>query len=720
MGGAAGSSRSWYQFRARDLPEPPCDNIAVMAAQKHVWLDATKSENERIQALLGAMTLDEKIACFGRESGVPRLGVKGSPSVEGLHGLAQDGWADWLPKNREKTTTFPQSYGMGQTWDPDLLRRCAEAQAKECRHLFHRKNKPQAGLIVFAPNADIGRDPRWGRTEECFGECPHLVGELSLAVVEGLQGDDPDEWLCCSLMKHFLANSNENDREKSSSDFDERLWREYYSVGFRRGMCEGKAGAFMAAYNAHNGTPCHIHPMLQQIVRDEWGFDGQIVTDGGGYRLLRTHHRAAKTEAEAAAKIIKAGISRFLDNYEKGLRQAIAKGLLTEADLDRVLAANFRILIRLGLMNPDRPSRYASLGESTPPWESAEHRELALEATRKSIVLLKNDADLLPLQADAGQTIAVVGPYANRVETDWYSGVPPYFVTPLEGIRRAVGHRGTVLHSEDPADWPALAAQADVVVAVTGNMPVGHFPWAKVGRASDGREAVDRESIELEDEAWLRDLHKINPKMVLVLTSSFPFAIHWSQAHLPAIVHMAHNSQEQGSALADVLFGTYNPAGRLIQTWVKSADDLPPMMDYDIRNGRTYLYFQGEPLYPFGHGLSYSRFAYRTVSALLAGDRIEVTVELENESAVFGEEVVQVYARFPTSAVPRPRQALCAFRRVPVWAHTKQAVRLDVRLEDLRYWDADHQKWVLESGPVELHVGGSSASLPLSATVKIP
>jgi beta-glucosidase len=278
------------------------------------------ADEERISDLIARMTLEEKISCMAWKASVPRLGVKGSPHIEGYHGVAQGGPSNWGHYNPTATTQFPQAYGLGSTWDPDLIQRVAAQEAQEARYLFQSAKYDRSGLIVRAPNADLARDPRWGRTEEVYGEDPFHAGTLAAAFTRGLQGDHPRYWKTAALLKHFLANSNEDGRSSSSSNFDDRLWREYYAKTFEMAVREGGSNAMMAAYNAINGTPAHVHPMLRNIVMGEWGLDGIICTDGGGLSLLVSAHKAFDDRATAAAACIKAGINHFLDRHKEAAR----------------------------------------------------------------------------------------------------------------------------------------------------------------------------------------------------------------------------------------------------------------------------------------------------------------------------------------------------------------------------------------------------------------
>lgn len=686
---------------------------------------------KRIDNLLSLMTLDEKIAALSTNPSVPRLGVKGTGHVEGLHGLAMGGLpAEWGGKGKEPltTTTFPQAYGLGETWDTQLLEKVAAAEALETRVSYQKYNR--GGLVVRAPNADLARDPRWGRTEESYGEDPFLTGKLTVAFVKGLQGNHPKYWQTASLMKHFLANSNEDGRTYTSSDFDDRLWREYYSVPFRMGIQEGGSRAYMAAYNKINGIPAMVHPMLKDITVKEWGMNGIICTDGGAFTLLLSDHKYYSDKYLGAAAAIKAGINQFLDEYVDATYGAVANGYLKEKEIDEVLRGDYRIMIKLGMLDPTEGNPYATIGtdkNAADPWTTDAHKKLALEATEKSIVLLKNDPakKLLPIDRKKVKRIAVIGPRADQVIFDWYSGTPPYTVTALAGIKAKAGDNIEVTYALNNIDGKAakLAKEADIAIVVAGNHPWCNAGWAQCPVPSDGKESVDRQSITLEYEDLIKVVHQANPNTVVVLMSSFPYAINWTQENIPAIVHMTHNSQETGNALANVLFGDYNPAGRLTQTWVKDISDLPPLMDYNIRNGRTYMYFKGTPLYAFGYGLSYTSFAYKGIEvskdAIKKGETITVNVTVTNTGSRDGEEVVQLYASHKDSKVERPAKELKGFKRVALKAGETKTIAIELMAADLEYWNTSAKRFELEKGSVELQAGGSSDAIALTKTLRI-
>jgi len=697
-------------------------------AQSYPFRNPDLDDEERIDNLISLMTLEEKIQCFSTRPSIPRLGVQGTRIIEGLHGLALSGPANWAVKGpgESVTTTFPQSIGLAQMWDPDLLRQVAAREADEARFLTQNPKYGRAGLIVLAPNADLGRDIRWGRTEECYGEDPFLVGTMTAAFVQGLQGDDPKYWKTASLMKHFLANSNENVRTKTSSDFDDRLFREYYSYGFYKGVTEGGSRAFMAAYNKYNGIPCTVHPVLKSVAVNEWGQNGIICTDGGAFQQLRTTHHYFNDLDSAAAACIKAGINMFLDLYAGNLENALSKGLVSEEEIDQALRGPLRVLLKLGLLDDSDQNPYAGIGvaDTVEPWTKKEVQQLARKATVKSVVLLKNEDQLLPLDKTKITSIAVIGPSADMVVSDWYAGTPPYRVSVLEGIRNALGQEAEILFaSSNKSDSAIIAAQkADVAVVCVGNHPLSYgLPWGQNYVASDGREDVDRQAISLEQEDLVKLVRKANPNTVLVVVSSFPYALNWSREHIPAILHISQSSQELGNGLADVIFGKVSPAGRLVQTWSTSIDSLPPMLDYNIRNGHTYLYDLHEPLFPFGYGLTYTSFEYadlRTGKQVIKdGETIPLTFTLVNTGEYDSDEVVQLYVRFPDSNVERPVKALKGFKRVFVPGGTSVEVTLPLDSEDLKYWDTTSHQFVLEPGTIQFFIGPSSADERLTGTL---
>jgi beta-glucosidase len=698
-------------------------------AQNVTYWNPYLPEDERITSFLKELTVDEKVACFSTRPNLPRLGIRPTRFTEGLHGYAHSGPANWgvVGPGRSATTCWPQAIGLAETWDPALIQKVASLQADEHRYLFQSpKYNYSGGIIVLAPNADLARDPRWGRTEESFGEDPYLVSRMTVAYAKGLQGDHPKYWKTASLMKHFLANSNENNRAFNSSNFDERLFREYYAYGFYKGVIEGGSRAYMAAYNAHNGIPAHVHPVLKNVTVNEWGQNGIICTDGGGLGLLVTGHKYFPNLETATAACIKAGINVFLDGiHAQYIRKALDEKLITEADMDEVLRGVIRVWIRLGLLDfsPDNP--YSSIGvtDKTDPWNKPEVHNFVREVTAKSVVLLKNDKNLLPI-SNKVKKIAVLGPRANEVISDWYGGAPPYAVSAVEGIRNAFGNNVEITFAKtNKADSAViLAKEADMAIVCVGNHPLSYgLGWGVNHVPSDGREDVDREALSLEQEDLVKLVYAANPNTVMALISSFPYTINWSVANLPAIVHITQSSQELGNGLADVLTGKVNPAGRLVQAWPASIGDLLPILEYDIRKGKTYMYMKQKPLFPFGFGLSYTAFKYSNLkieqSRISAGQTVNVSVDITNTGNYDGEEVVQLYASFPDSKVSRPVIALKGFERVAVKKGATVTVVMPLDANELAYWNENRHEFVLEQGRVQLLVGASSADIRLQAII---
>jgi len=681
---------------------------------------------ERVRNIVSLMTVDEKIFCLGTDPSVPRLGIHGTRHVEGLHGLALGGPGGWGRPTPIPTTQFAQAIGMGETWDPELVCKAGGVEGNETRYIFQsEKTGHRGGLVVRAPNADLGRDPRWGRTEECFGEDAFFNGTMVVAMVKGLQGDDPKYWLTASLMKHFLANSNEDGRDGSSSNFDERLLREYYSVPFRMGVMEGGSRAYMASYNAMNGIPMTANPILKDITVKEWGQDGIICTDAGSLWNMVNRHKYYADLPHAAAGAVQAGINQFLDRiFGKAVHDALNQNLLTEPEIDAVLKNEFRVMIKLGMLDPPERVPYTKIQGDEDAWKLGDHKAVAKRVALESVVLLKNAGGLLPLDRSAVKSVAVIGPRANDVALDWYSGTPPYTITPLDGIK-AVAGAVKVNYAANNDDEAAVnaAKQSDMAIVFVGNHPTCGAPWAHCPTPSDGKEAMDRKWIDLEQEALVKQVYAANPKTVVVLVSSFPIAINWTEQNVPAILHITHNAQEEGSAIAEVLFGDYNPGGRLVQTFPRSLDQVPAKMDYDIRHGRTYMYFQGNPLYPFGYGLSYTTFRYSNLktsaATLRASGEITVSVDVTNTGKRQGDEVVQLYVKHLNSGVERPIKELKGFRRVTLAPGQTRTVELPLKAETLAYWDMARERWEVEADQVSLMVGSSSADVKLDKTVAV-
>lgn len=693
---------------------------------QNVFNDPAINEEQRLDDLIARMTLDEKVDALGNNTQVPRLGIQASGSVEGLHGIVLGG-PTYGDRANTPTTGFPQAYGLGETWDTDLLHRVATYISTENRYLFQNAKYRKSGLIMWTPNVDLGRDPRWGRTEECYGEDAFLTSRLAVAFIKGIQGDHPKYWRNASLMKHFLSNSNEYGRTFSSSNYSDKLFREYYAYPFYKGVTEGESQALMTAYNAYNGTPCIMHPVLRNIVMKEWGLNGTLLTDGGAFRLLLSDHKRFDNDrAAAAAACIKAGITKFLDEYKDAVYEALHRKLISVEDIEKAIRGNLRTSLKLGLLDHAEDNPYAAIGvtDTIAPWSKPETKVLVREATLKSVVLLKNKDHLLPLDRHKIKKIAVIGQRATEVLQDWYAGKPFYTVNVLDAIREEAGNDIEVRYVKTNRMDSArtVAAWADVAIVCVGNHPTCDAGWEQAPVISEGKEAVDRQSLQLDQEDLLLQVAQTNPNTIGVLISSFPYAINRANQTVPALLHLTQCSQELGHAVSDVIFGHYNPAGRLTQTWVKNITDLPHMMDYDITHGRTYMYFKEKPLYPFGYGLSYTRFNYSGTTlndrVIERGDTLRVCFNLKNSGDMDGDEVVQLYVSARKHTDKDPIKQLKAFQRISLRKGETKKVELTVPYTELQVWDEKQSRFILPDKEMTLEIGASSSDIRLRTTFR--
>jgi beta-glucosidase len=804
----------------------------------------------RVENLLGQLTPEEKLALLHQhQPAIERLGVgRFTTGTEALHGLA------WLGE----ATIFPQAVGLGASWDPELVRRVGDATGDEVRGL-HRKDPTRCGLNVWAPVVNPLRDPRWGRNEEGYSEDAFLTAVLGEAYSQGLRGDHPRYLKTAPTLKHFLGYNNETDRCVSSSNLGPRVLREYELPAYRRAIASGAAVAVMASYNLVNGRPAHVTPYINDDLRTWTDDEVFVVSDAFAPNNLADPAQQAyfPDHPTSHAAAVKAGIDSFTDQGTDShitidrLREAMRRGLLDEADVDRAVTRALTIRFRLGEFDPAEDNPYAAI--SADVINSAEHRQLALQAARQSIVLLKSECKLLPLDPQRQRTVAVVGPLADRNHTDWYSGTLPYAVTVrggladvfdvvvhAEGVDRIAlrrdgryllideggarlsdepcsydvfdwgrgvvtlrstatgkfvrvntsdtmdgpvggpaadvvitGAKGTLDASSDgPSEWTvremfrldeqvdgtvlirhhaspgneelgglqadltlgarpvpfevellvdgaaqaaAAAAAADAAVVVLGNHPL-----------VNGRETEDRADLALPpaQENLLREVYAANASTALLLVSSYPYAVGWAQVHLPAVLWSSHGGQELGGAVADVLTGAVDPGGRLPQTWYRSACELPDIFDYDIiANDATYLYYRGTPLYPFGHGLSYTTFDYSdlrlSAEGAAAGETVTATFTVTNTGSRVGTEVAQLYSHQQRSGVKQPLRQLRAFAKVALEPGEAREISLDVNVDDLAFWDVTTSRMVVEAARHKIMVGRSSSDIRLTATLAV-
>ncbi|GIJ31217.1 beta-glucosidase family protein [Micromonospora sediminimaris] len=787
---------------------------------------------DRVDDLLARLTLPEKIGLLHQwQTPVPRLGLPGfRTGTEALHGVA------WLGP----ATVFPQAIGLASSWNPDLVRAVGDAVGVEVR-AKHHTDPQRVGLNVWAPVVNPLRDPRWGRNEEGWSEDPWLTGRLATAYAQGLRGGHPQRLRTAPTVKHFLGYNNETDRATTSSDLPPRVLHEYELPAFRAPLAADAAVAAMAAYNLVDGVPAHLSPLIDGELRRWAPGEVLVVGDAGAVSNIAGVQGHLPDHVDGFAAALRAGIDSFTEDdtdsapTRRHLTEALGRGLITESDVDRAVRRVLTVRLRLGDLDPPHTDPYAQTGPEV--IDCPAHRDLAREAARQSIVLLRNRG-LLPLAPDL--RIAVLGPLADTVHTDWYSGTLPYAISTLAGLAERlptitthpgadrialrVGDRyvgctddaegGPLTVGDDPAsfdvfDWSRdtialravgngrhvgvdddgalvndrsgpggwvvretfqfdplpdgtvllrhlatdryvtvdqdgrlrvdgddrqagtgfgidlvtdgaaraaeLAAAADVAVVTLGNHPM-----------VNGRETEDRLDLALpaRQEAMLRAVHAANPRTVLVVTSSYPYALGWAQQQLPAVLWSAHGGQEHGRALTEVLLGDVDPGGRLTQTWYADTADLPDLLDYDVIGAdSTYLYYRGEPLYPFGHGLSYAEFDYRdlrlSATTVSVGEEVEVSVDVTNTSDRPGVEVVQLYTRQRRSRVKQPLRQLRDFARIVLSPGERRTVTLRLRSAELSWWDAEAGSFVVEDATHTVLVGRSATDVRLVGAVAV-
>ncbi|MEV0895837.1 glycoside hydrolase family 3 C-terminal domain-containing protein [Actinoplanes sp. NPDC049802] len=806
-----------------------------------VFRDPQQKLAARVSDLLGRLDLAEKIALLHQhQAAVPRLGVASfRTGTEALHGVA------WLGV----ATAFPQAVGLASSWNPDLLRRVGAAVGTEVRAMHHR-DPENVGLNVWAPVVNLLRDPRWGRNEEGYAEDPWLTGVLSTAYSNGLRGDDP-RWLrTAPTLKHFLAYNNETDRCLTSSNLPPRVLHEYELPAFRPALAAGAAVAVMASYNLINGRPTHLSPLINDVLRGWAEDDVMVVGDAYAVQNLAGDQNLFEDHPAGFAAALRSGIDCVTEPgplSEESFTTALRRGLITESDVDDAVRHILSVRVRLGEFNPEEDP-YRETGPEV--IDCPEHRALAREAARASVVLLANDG-LLPLDPAATGRIAVIGPLGDTTLDDWYSGTPPYRRTLRDALAERAGADAVVFHegadrvalrcaagllSADPEggplriggdedtglfdvlDWgeetfslravvngrsvgadglgpephllindrpgpngwevretfrlepagdgvalfhvqsgryllagedglvrTAAARAQDATVFTVDLLVDGVAAAATVAAGADvvvlglgnhplvaGRETADRRDLALPgtQDDLLRAVQAANPRTVLALSSSYPYAIGHALDLLPAIVWSAHGGQEHGAALADVLFGSdpsgtvVDPAGRLTQTWYTDAGDLPDLLDYDIiATDATYLYYRGTPLFPFGHGLSYTSFRYENlrVSAAAIGleGEVTVTVDVVNIGHRPGVETVQLYTRQQRSRVKQPLRRLRGHRQVSLKPGERSTVEFTLPAAELAFWDVTRSRWVIEEATHTIAVGRSSTDWRLTTTLRV-
>lgn len=697
------------------------------AQQLPIYKDTRQSLDARVTDLVSKLTLAEKVSLLGyRSQAVPRLNI---PAYnwwnEGLHGVARAGDA----------TIFPQAIAMAATFDDSLLTQVSNVISTEARAKYNLstgqdRHLQYMGLTFWSPNINIFRDPRWGRGQETYGEDPFLTATMGKAYVKGMQGTDPLHLKVSATAKHFAVHSGpEGGRDYFDAKVDEKDLRETYLYAFRA-LVKGGVESVMSAYNSINGVPNSVNKrLLTDILRKEWGFKGHVVTDCGALDDVYQTHKALPGRTEAAAAAIKAGVNLDCsDILQTDIIKAIDKKLLTEAEVNEALSAILRTQFKLGFYDDPKSSPYYSYGADSIHNES--HIALSRAIAQKSMILLKNSENLLPLHKKDYSSIMVLGPNSASLDAlvASYHGVSSKSVNFVEGITAAVD-KGTRVEYDLGADYRDTthfggiwaAGNADITVAVIGLTPVLE---GEAGDAFLSETGGDKKNLSLPpgDIAFMKALRKGNKKpIVAVVTAGSDVDIAAIEPYADAIILAWYPGEQGGNALADVLFGNVSPSGHLPLTFYKSVNDLPDYKNYHME-GRTYRYFNGPVQYPFGFGLSYTTFAYnwqtQPIKRYSSADTIKFSVSVKNTGNVNADEVVQAYIQYP-DVNRMPLKELKAFKRVSINSTGEKTITLEIPVKDLQKWDLVKNAWKLYNGNYRLFLGSNSQDKKLTASFAV-
>ncbi len=668
--------------------------------------------DKRVHDLLDRLTTEEKVSLLLYNSpGVERLGI---PAYnwwnEALHGVGRAG----------RATVFPQAIGMAATFNDALLQQVATVISNEARAKYNiavkNNNRGQyLGLTFWSPNINIFRDPRWGRGHETYGEDPLLTGRMGTAFVKGMQGDDPRYYKTVACAKHFAVHSGpEHSRHSFNAVVSANDLHNTYLPAFKKLVTEAKVGGVMCAYNRLDSLPCCGSSfLLQDILRKEWGFKGYLVTDCWALDDIFRYHQYVKTPEEAAAIAIKNGVNVECGNTLNTLQNAMKQGLLTELDIDASLAINLEVLMKLGWFDKQDKTAFAQLGEKDINNEAG--RQLARKTAAQSMVLLKNSNNTLPLSKNL-QRILVTGPNADDINVLLanYNGNSGNMVTVLEGITSAVSSSTVIYHNRgcDLTDtvlqnvhW--MTGEADAVVAVMGLSPLleGENGDAYLSQAGGDKKDISFPYAQLKYLQQLRE--KTKKPLVVVITAGSAIELKEVEKIADAVLLAWYPGEQGGNAVADILFGKINPAGRLPVTFYQSNNDLPAFDDYSMK-GRTYRYFNGEVQHPFGFGLSYTSFDYNGLVVSSSSSGYSFQFSIKNTGNLSGDEVPQLYVRRVSAGAGEPIKQLKDFKRVSIASGKAVKVSLQLKISELEYFDEQKGKWLIYPGEYEIMIGGSS------------
>jgi beta-glucosidase len=697
-------------------------------AQPLPFRTASLPQAERVRDLLTRLTLEEKVSLLGyRSKPVDRLSI---PAYnwwnEGLHGVARAGEA----------TVFPQAIGMAATFDNRLLHEAASTISTEARAKYNLataagRREQYMGLTFWSPNINIFRDPRWGRGQETYGEDPCLTATMGTAFIKGIQGDDTRYLKASACAKHFAVHSGpEADRHTFDAIVDEKDLRETYLYSFKR-LVDSGVESVMCAYNRVNGEPCCTGPtLLHRILREEWHFNGHVVTDCGALDEIFARHKVLPGPVETAAAAIKAGVDLDCSTVlQQDVLKAVSTGLLTKDEVDSALAPLIRTQLKLGFFDEKAAVPFSSYGADSVHSEGhiAQARRLAAE----SMVLLKNDRGALPLNKDSLTSLMIVGPNAFSFDAlaGNYHGVSSPMITFLEGLTAEAGPAVHVEYDQgcDYKDsihfggtWAASNCQT--TIAVIGLTPVMEGEEGDAFLAPHGGDRVDL-SLPAAHIAYIKALRKaIHDKpLIVVVTAGSAVDLTPILPYADAIILAWYPGEQGGNALADIVFGRTSPSGHLPVTFYRELGDLPAYKDYSLK-GRTYRYYNGPVQYPFGYGLSYTQFAYawqqQPKNSYSIRDSLTFSLTVNNTGTHDGDEVVQAYIEYP-NADRMPVRELKAFRRTSVPAHSSQSVALSIPMSELQKWDLATGKWKLYKGNYKLVLGSHSRDAKISAAFTV-
>jgi beta-glucosidase len=696
----------------------------ILMSEIPLYLNDNYSFEERAKDLVSRMTLEEKVTqMLHKAPAIPRLGI---PSYnwwnEALHGVARAGTA----------TMFPQAVGMAATFDEDLIFQVAGVISTEGRAKYHEFQKKgdhdiYKGLTFWSPNVNIFRDPRWGRGHETYGEDPYLTGRLGVAYIKGIQGDHPKYLKAAACAKHFAVHSGpENERHSFNAVVSTKDLRETYLPAFHECVTEAKVEAVMGAYNRTNGEPCcGSETLLKKILRGEWGFQGHVTSDCWAIKDFHEHHHVTATAPESVALAVNNGCDLNCGNMYINLLIAHQEGLVTEAAIDESVTRLMVTRMKLGMFDDPAKVPYTNIPYSMN--DCPEHRKLALEVSKKSLVLLKNQNKLLPLDRKNLTSIAVIGPNANSRDAliGNYFGTASRYVTVLEGISDAVSENTRVFYAQgchlyrdrisdlaEPNDRLAeavsAAEQADVAVVCLG---LDASIEGEEGDTSNEYASGDKQHLNLpgKQQELLEAVHRTGKPVILVLLAGSALAVTWATENVPAIIQAWYPGALGGTAIASLIFGEYSPSGKLPVTFYRSTEELPDFRDYSMKN-RTYRYLRSEALYPFGYGLSYTQFEYHNLTLsnerLKAGESLEISAKVKNIGSWESEEIVQLYVKDLEASVEVPNWELRGIKKVRLKPGEEKEVGFHLTPRQMALINNDGRP-VLEPGTFSIYLGGS-------------